>query len=139
MHPGLAASSSMMTNSLREGPTAAKALKDCSQVLGTAADRTKDSMAELKKLKKGANETESRWYLSNVMTWTIAALANEETCTDGLKEAKGSGGSTVAVDVGAELVLPRSTRAMHSHLLTSSLIINILNSALLSAEFLSIH
>lgn len=74
------------------------------QVLGGAADRAKDSMAELKKLNKKNNVTESRWCLFNVQTWMSAALTNEETCTDGLKEATGAGAKgSVAIDVGARV------------------------------------
>lgn len=45
-------------------------------------------MAELEKV-RGANETEAMWSVSNVQTWMSAALTDEETCTDGLKEADG--------------------------------------------------
>lgn len=74
-------------------------------MLGSAADRTKDSVAELKKLKGAASGTKSRWCLSNVKMWMSAVLTNEETCKDGLREvgATVARRSSVVVDVWGKI------------------------------------
>lgn len=96
-------SASSSTNLPR--PTVASALKDCAVLLGSAASRIKNSMAELKKLKGAARGRESRWCMSNIQTWLSAALTNEETCMDGLMEAGGTAApsSSVVVDVSGKI------------------------------------
>ncbi|KAL0909344.1 hypothetical protein M5K25_020201 [Dendrobium thyrsiflorum] len=67
------------------------ALRDCVELLGTAAELTKQSAAEIQKLGPAAQSggPSFAWEASNAQTWMSAALTNEDTCIDGLNDAGG--------------------------------------------------
>ncbi|KAI0495563.1 hypothetical protein KFK09_021864 [Dendrobium nobile] len=68
------------------------ALRDCVELLGTAAELTKQSAAEIQKLGPAAQSggPSFAWEVSNAQTWMSAALTNEDTCIDGFSDAGGS-------------------------------------------------
>ncbi|PKA49981.1 21 kDa protein [Apostasia shenzhenica] len=62
------------------------ALRDCVDSLGTAAEQTRRSVAEMEKLGSpvvAGGPAAEAWRVSNAQTWMSAALTNEETCLDG--------------------------------------------------------
>ncbi|PKU79896.1 21 kDa protein [Dendrobium catenatum] len=82
---------------------AGAALRDCVESLRTAADLTKQSALEIKKLGPAAQAggPSFAWEVSNAQTWMSAALTNEDTCIDGFDDVGGGGGSAaVKVFIG---------------------------------------
>jgi pectinesterase inhibitor-like protein len=61
------------------------ALGDCIEDFGDTADQIRQSLAELKKLRRNT----FKFQMSNVETWMSAALTNEDSCLDGFQVAKG--------------------------------------------------
>ncbi|KAI3787093.1 hypothetical protein L1987_41299 [Smallanthus sonchifolius] len=62
------------------------ALKDCASQIADSVDDLRNTLSELKELRRGT----FRWQMSNAKTWVSAALTNEGTCLDGFKEIEGS-------------------------------------------------
>ncbi|KAI3694441.1 hypothetical protein L1987_77406 [Smallanthus sonchifolius] len=62
------------------------ALKDCASQIADSVDDLRNTLSELKELRRGT----FRWQMSNAKTWVSAALTNEDTCLDGFKEIEGS-------------------------------------------------
>ncbi|XP_010550578.1 PREDICTED: 21 kDa protein-like [Tarenaya hassleriana] len=64
-------------------PRQYQAIKDCVEEIGDTVDRLTKSVQEFK-LCNRARGGNSFWYhMSNVQTWTSAALTDETTCSDG--------------------------------------------------------
>ncbi|GLJ13673.1 hypothetical protein SUGI_0217900 [Cryptomeria japonica] len=61
--------------------TERSALKDCVQNFGDTSDQIRQSLTELKHLKRGT----FKFQMSNVQTWMSAALTNEDSCLDGFR------------------------------------------------------
>ncbi|KAL8208470.1 hypothetical protein R6Q57_007882 [Mikania cordata] len=61
------------------------ALKDCASQIADSVDDLRNTLGELKELKRAT----FRWQMSNAKTWVSAALTNEDTCLDGFKEIEG--------------------------------------------------
>ncbi|KAG6471978.1 21 kDa protein-like [Zingiber officinale] len=83
---------------------AAAALRDCSEQLGDAADQVCQTYDEL----RGVEELvgmEVAWRVSNAQTWMSAALTNEESCSDGFREAAAASayGAGSGVDVKTDI------------------------------------
>lgn len=77
------------------------AMRDCVEVLRTAADLTKQSAAEMGKLGEATKTGGSGgmvWEVSNAQTWMSAAMTNEETCIDGFHGASTGRGAKVMSD-----------------------------------------
>ncbi|KAL0891015.1 hypothetical protein Bca101_014998 [Brassica carinata] len=60
-----------------------EAVLDCVEEMGDTVDRLSKSLKELKSLEEGEREEDFWFCLSNVRTWTSAALTDETTCLDG--------------------------------------------------------
>ncbi|KAL1201180.1 Pectinesterase inhibitor 7 [Cardamine amara subsp. amara] len=60
-----------------------EAVLDCVEEMGDTVDRLSKSLKELKRLEDGESGEEFWFCLSNVRTWTSAALTDETTCLDG--------------------------------------------------------
>jgi len=69
------------------------ALKDCLENFGDTTDQIRESLAELKRLRRNT----FRIQMSNVETWMSAALTNENTCLDGFKDLNAAGKVTAMV------------------------------------------
>ncbi|XP_020597346.1 pectinesterase inhibitor 9-like [Phalaenopsis equestris] len=77
------------------------AMRDCVKVLGTAADLTKQSAAEMGKVGEATRTGGSggmAWEVSNAQTWMSAAMTNEETCIDGFDGVSAVRGAKVMAD-----------------------------------------
>ncbi|MFS7933787.1 putative pectinesterase [Helianthus anomalus] len=61
------------------------AVKDCASQIADSVDELRDTLRELKELRRAT----FRWQMSNALTWVSAALTNEDTCLDGFKEVEG--------------------------------------------------
>ncbi|KAK3152772.1 hypothetical protein QOZ80_2BG0163340 [Eleusine coracana subsp. coracana] len=95
---------------LKTGTSAAgDALHDCASTVSAAANLVRQSSAELAGLDSNNVSEEDdgssrrraiRWGLSNAKTWLSAAITNEGTCADGIKEAGAAAGKVVDVDAG---------------------------------------
>ena len=59
-------------------------LKDCLEVIGDSVDRLSKSVHEFQ-IAAQADSTDFLWHMSNVQTWTSAALTDENTCVDGFE------------------------------------------------------
>ncbi|XP_010555621.1 PREDICTED: 21 kDa protein [Tarenaya hassleriana] len=60
------------------------AVSDCAEEMGDTVDRLNKSLKELKHLGEEGQSDQDFWFcLSNVQTWTSAALTDENTCLDG--------------------------------------------------------
>ncbi|CAA7401205.1 unnamed protein product [Spirodela intermedia] len=67
------------------------ALKDCRELLGDSAEQLNKTARQLRRLRP---ETFT-WQVDNALTWTSAALTNQDTCVQGLREVmKGTSGKT---------------------------------------------
>ncbi|CAN8230586.1 unnamed protein product [Cochlearia groenlandica] len=60
-----------------------EAVLDCVEEMGDTVDRLSKSLKELKNLDDGETGQDFWFCLSNVRTWTSAALTDETTCLDG--------------------------------------------------------
>lgn len=60
-----------------------EAVLDCVEEMGDTVDRLSRSLKELKHLEEGEGGQDFWFCLSNVRTWTSAALTDETTCLDG--------------------------------------------------------
>ncbi|KAF3594961.1 hypothetical protein DY000_02027292 [Brassica cretica] len=60
-----------------------EAVLDCVEEMGDTVDRLSKSLKELKNLEEGESKEDFWFCLSNVRTWTSAALTDETTCLDG--------------------------------------------------------
>ncbi|XP_019089686.1 PREDICTED: 21 kDa protein-like isoform X2 [Camelina sativa] len=60
-----------------------EAVEDCIEEMGDTVDRLSNSLKELKHLEEGDSGEDFWFCLSNVRTWTSAALTDETTCLDG--------------------------------------------------------
>ncbi|KAL7160314.1 hypothetical protein ABFS83_01G085800 [Erythranthe nasuta] len=63
-------------------PAEHRAVRDCIDNMGDTVDQLSRSMKELGSMGRVAGQ-DFNWHVSNVMTWTSAALTNENTCVDG--------------------------------------------------------
>ncbi|XP_010273892.1 PREDICTED: 21 kDa protein-like [Nelumbo nucifera] len=61
------------------------ALRDCVEQLSDSVDELRETLAELRHLRRGS----FRWQMSNAETWVSAALTNEDTCLDGFEKVDG--------------------------------------------------
>lgn len=60
-----------------------EAVADCLEEMGDTVDRLSNSLKELKHLEEGDSGEDFWFCLSNVRTWTSAALTDETACMDG--------------------------------------------------------
>uniref|UniRef100_A0A1J3JJ90 21 kDa protein n=1 Tax=Noccaea caerulescens TaxID=107243 RepID=A0A1J3JJ90_NOCCA len=60
-----------------------EAVLDCEEEMGDTVDRLRNSLKELKHLEEGESGQDFWVCLSNVRTWTSAALTDETTCLEG--------------------------------------------------------
>ncbi|CAL5404882.1 unnamed protein product [Camellia sinensis] len=56
------------------------AMHDCVEQLSDSVDQLRNSIGEMKKLKKGSNFDLT---MNDIQTWVSAALTNDDTCTEG--------------------------------------------------------
>ncbi|XP_020575668.1 21 kDa protein-like [Phalaenopsis equestris] len=86
--------SALQAEALRHHRTgsAGAALHDCLDLLRTAEDLTKQSVAEIQKLWRAVKLGGSSffWDVSNAQTWMSAALTDEDTCVDGFEDVGGA-------------------------------------------------
>ncbi|GJS00657.1 pectinesterase inhibitor 4-like protein [Tanacetum coccineum] len=66
---------------ITKGDTAV--LKDCIEDIQDSISEIKDSLKAISSLKSSADK---KFVLSNVETWTSAALTDEYSCTDGMED-----------------------------------------------------
>lgn len=69
------------------------ALNDCMENFGDTTDQIRDSLAELKHLRR----ITFMFQMSNVETWMSAALTNEGSCLDGFQDLNATGKVTAMV------------------------------------------
>ncbi|XP_074293626.1 21 kDa protein-like [Silene latifolia] len=68
----------------------ANVVRDCFENIGDSVDDLKQSIEEMKDLEgsNNYNSNDVKFKVSNIQTWMSAAITNESTCMDGIKEGK---------------------------------------------------
>ncbi|XP_057950901.1 21 kDa protein-like [Malania oleifera] len=69
-------------------------LKDCITTVADSVDRLKQSLRELKRLIRDGSD-HAKFHLQNIQTWASAALTDDQTCLDGVKQGGAKAASPV--------------------------------------------
>ncbi|XP_023533850.1 pectinesterase inhibitor 9-like [Cucurbita pepo subsp. pepo] len=88
-----------------------QALKDCIENMGDTVDRLRQSVKELRDLRRTAGG-DLLWHLSNVQTWVSAALTDETTCLDGFASRRLDGQVKAAIRRKITLVAQVTSNAL---------------------------